>query len=72
MRTDETLEERSQRLFGESLEQVLPRLVKEEGSIQRVAVRLDVFPNAIRHWVKKNGYRLSSKRTLSLEKVADA
>lgn len=67
---DETLEQRAQRIFGESATAVIPRLFKEGKGITRVAILLEVQPNSIRHWLKTNGYRVTSRRVVVFEKVA--
>jgi hypothetical protein len=66
---DETLEQRSQRIFGESLDVVIPRLFREGKGISRVAILLESQPNSVRHWLKTNGYAVTSKRVVNLHKV---
>lgn len=55
--------------LGENLAELLPRVVEEEGSIHKAAVRLGVWPNSIRNWMSNNGYQLKSRRIARLEKT---
>lgn len=66
---DETLEQRSQRIFGKPTSEVIPQLLNDGKTVHEVAVRLEAFPNAIRYWLKTNGYRFESKRVNVLVKV---
>ena len=40
---------------GEPLEQLIPRLLNEKGNVKDVADELDVHPNTISRWMKKEG-----------------
>ncbi len=46
--------------MGEPIETLVPRIVREEGSTYKAAVRLGVAPNTIRYWMLKLGYRAES------------
>jgi hypothetical protein len=46
---------------GEPLETYIPRLIAEEGSIHKAAVRAGVYPSAIRYWLKKNNRAVRRK-----------
>lgn len=65
----ESLEQRCQRIFGKSLDEMIPALFDEEKSIHGVAVRLEAFPNAIRYWLDTHDYVATSERVLTLKKV---
>lgn len=54
---------------GESIEEMIPRVVKEEGSATRAAQRLGVAPNAIRYWLKKLGYQARFNEPVTWEKA---
>lgn len=54
--------------YNEPLEVLIPRMITEEGSIHKAAIRLGVYPNAIQYWMKKNGYRLVTQQVATLEK----
>lgn len=54
---------------GEAAEEFIPRLIREHGSIHKAAIALGVYPNAIRHWMGKNNFRLVVRRSIDLEKV---
>ena len=66
---DETLDQRAQRIFGKPAEEVILQMLHDGASIHEVALRLEAFPNAIRYWLKVNGYRVQAKRVNVLEKV---
>lgn len=53
---------------GESLETLIPRVIRETGSVHKAAIVLGVYPNAIRHWLDKNKLRLVIRRTVDVEK----
>ena len=40
---------------GEPIAQLVPRVIREEGSIYGAAQRLGVAPNTIQYWLKKLG-----------------
>lgn len=52
----------SQRSFGGTADQVIPRLLEELETPFLVAVRMGVYPGSIRNWLLKNGYRLIDDR----------
>jgi len=59
-----------EREHGESLHQLIPRLVEEnEGALFPVAIHLGVYPNSIRNWMEKNGYRI--ERTVRVVRDCD-
>lgn len=41
---------------GESLETLIPRLLREHKTVVKVAAHLDVYPHTIQNWLKRNGY----------------
>jgi hypothetical protein len=43
------------RFNGEPLDKLIPRLLDEEGTVHGAAVRLGVYPNAIRQWARREG-----------------
>lgn len=49
-----------EREYGESCDTLIPRLLEELRTPYRVAVHLGVYPNTIRHWLQKNGYKLAN------------
>lgn len=53
---------------GEPLETLIPRVIREQGSVHKAAIVLGVYPNAIRHWLEKNKLRLVVHRTIDVEK----
>lgn len=55
--------------YGEPIEDLLPRVVSEEGSISGAARKLGVASNAIRYWLKKMNYAATTRRIVELEKV---
>lgn len=59
--------EEAARAAGEPVETFIPRIVEEEGTVFNAAVRLGVYPNTIKNWMKRNNYQLVLKRTV--EKV---
>jgi transposase-like protein len=65
----DVLADRCYREFGQSPDQVIPRLIMETGSVEKTARRLDVAKNTIAHWVKTNGYRLETWQCAMLIKV---
>lgn len=62
--------EKAAQKHREPLETLIPRMVAEEGSIHKAAVRLGVYPNSIRHWMKSNNYRLEFRHIAALVKEA--
>jgi sugar diacid utilization regulator len=62
-----------ERFKGEPLETLLPRLVKEKGSIHAAAAELDVAPNAVGYRMKKMGYTpVRAKSEWVLEEATSA
>jgi hypothetical protein len=43
------------------LDKIIPAAIEEHGSIHWAAVSLRVSPNAIKYWLKKNGYSVHQK-----------
>lgn len=54
--------------FNEPLETLIPRIVREEGSITKAAHRLGVYPNALQYWMRTNGYRLITRQVADVVK----
>lgn len=65
----ESIEQRSQRIFGESADVVIPRLFEEGKNLSRVAILFEAQREAIRYWLKTNGYRVTSERVVKLERI---
>lgn len=42
---------------GETVAEMIERLLAEEKTPFKVGVRLGVYENSIRYWLKRNGYR---------------
>lgn len=55
----------------EPLEMLIPRMIEQCGSVMSAADALNVRPNAIWYWMKRNGYQLQSTVTL-VKEPADA
>lgn len=53
---------------GEPIEEMIPRIVREEGSTNKAANRLSVTPNAIRYWMVKLGYKPRFRNAVTWEK----
>jgi hypothetical protein len=49
---------------GESLEELLPRLIKEKGSVRAAAEALDVWPSVISRWLKRLGLEVTTEITV--------
>ncbi len=43
--------------YGEALETLIPRLLIDFGGVFKLAVRLNVYPNTIYHWLASNGFQ---------------
>lgn len=56
------IEEACQRMFGESAEVCVPRLIDELRTPVRVAARLEVVPNTARTWLERRGWRFDGER----------
>ncbi len=52
-------------LRAEPLELLIPRLLKKHGTPYLVAVELGVYPNSIRYWLHKNGWRVSDGKWIA-------
>lgn len=39
--------------FGEPLDTLIPRMIKEHGSVFKAAIVLEVYPNTIYNWQKQ-------------------
>lgn len=66
-----SLEQQARARFGgEPLDTLIPRLLSQEGTIHLTAVALGVYPNAIRHWCKSNGFEF--RHSVRLVKRTDA
>lgn len=46
--------------YGEPLDTLIPRLIKEHGSVFNAAIVLGVYPNTIYNWQKKRVRKASS------------
>lgn len=66
---EETLEQRSMRIFGKPLEEVVPQLFSDGASFLDVAKALEAAPNSIRYWLDHNGYETSFRRVIEVKKV---
>lgn len=58
------------REMGEPIEELVPRIVAEERSTYRAAVRLGVSPNTIRYWMLKLGYEATPETTVIWRQVS--
>lgn len=55
------------RELKEPLEILIPRVVREEGSISGAARRLDVSAGSIRYWLRKFNYVTEVRHIVTLE-----
>jgi hypothetical protein len=55
----------------EPLLTLIPRVIREEGSIYKAAVRLDVSPNTLQHWLKKEGFHVTTRQVATVEREND-
>ena len=53
--------------LGETPETLVPRTVREEGSIYGAAVKLGVSRNTIGYWLKKMGIKVETQRVTTFE-----
>lgn len=60
------LKEIAERDFGETPDALVPRILKEEGSITGAATRLGVNRNTIRYWIKKLNIQVESRRAVEI------
>lgn len=56
--------EQAAAVAGEPVETYVPRVIAEEGTIHKAAVRLNVYPNTIKAWLQRNKMRLVTKRVV--------
>jgi len=54
----------AEREHGQPLDTLIPALLASEGTIYGVAVKLGVYPNSVRNWMKTNGVRLETRRVV--------
>lgn len=54
--------------LGEPIEELIPRVVREEGAMYRAAQRLGVAPNTVRYWLKRLGYNTATTSQIELVK----
>lgn len=52
-RMKEAVEER----YGASLDVQMPKLIEQHKSPVKIAALLGVYPNAVRYWLHRHGYR---------------
>jgi hypothetical protein len=55
--------------YGQPLDVLIPRVISEEGSIIRAAMKLGVNTNTLQNWIRANGYSLKTRQVASLEKA---
>lgn len=53
--------------MGETPETLVPRIVREEGSIYGAAVRLGVSRSTLAYWLKKMGLKVETRRVTTFE-----
>lgn len=51
-----TMAQAAKTRFGESLDQAIPRLIRELRTPYLVAVELGVYANSVRHWLTTHGW----------------
>lgn len=56
---------------GEPLEALIPRLIKEEGTVFGAAVALGVHPNTISYWLRKNNLTVETRQTAQVVERED-
>ncbi len=54
---------------GETIELLIPRMIKEERTCQAAAQRLGVSTNTVRYWLLKLGYEAQSQQNVTWEKA---
>lgn len=52
---------------GDTPENLVPRTIREEGSVLAAALKLGVAPNTLRYWLKKLGIRAETHSVTTLE-----
>lgn len=60
------LKEIAQRDYGETPDTLVPRILKEEGSIAGAASRLGVNRNTVRYWINKLHIQVESRRAIEI------
>lgn len=55
--------------FGESLEALIPRLMREYKTPHRVGVHIGVYANSVRTWLLDNGWAFHNGQWTKQEKV---
>ena len=58
--------------LGETPETLVPRTVREEGTVYGAAVKLGVSRNTISYWIKKMGMKVETNRVTTLEEMPKA
>jgi hypothetical protein len=61
MPINNTMKEAVETQYGASLDEQMPKLIDQYRSTVKVAARLGVAPNAVRHWLLQNGYRFDGR-----------
>jgi deoxyadenosine/deoxycytidine kinase len=51
-----TMRETALERYGKPLDEIIPELIQELGTVHKVAVQLDVYPQAVRRWLKLRGW----------------
>lgn len=49
---------------GEPTDAFLARVIEEEGTIHKAAVRLNVYPNTIKAWLERNKMHIVTRRVV--------
>lgn len=57
--------------MGETIEDLVPRVVQEEGTAMAAARRLGVSSNTILYWLKKLGYEARFNEPVTWEKTEE-
>lgn len=56
--------ERAAEAAGEPVDAFIERMIAEEGTIHKAAVRLGVYPNTIKAWLERNNMRIVTRRVV--------
>lgn len=56
--------ERAAAAAGEPTDAFLARVIQEEGTIHKAAVRLGVYPNTIKAWLERNKLQIVTRRVI--------
>ena len=65
------LKEIAKNSYGETLDTLIPRVLREEGSISGAALKLGVNRNTVRYWIKKLHLQVDSRRTVEIIQLAE-